>query len=79
MGVRVKIMLPHDPTGVNGVKKVLSDVVEIFTPKEDKPAAPRGMQQQAPQQQAAAPVVVQQQQAAAPAQSFGGGFNQGGY
>lgn len=35
MGVRVKIMLPHDPTGVRGPKTRLSDVVEILQPKEE--------------------------------------------
>lgn len=34
MGVRVKIMLPHDPTGVTGPKTRLADVVEILQPKE---------------------------------------------
>ena len=34
MGVRVSIMLPHDPTGVEGPKKILSDLVTILTPKE---------------------------------------------
>ena len=33
MGVRVKIMLPHDATGQEGIKKPLSDVVEILQPK----------------------------------------------
>jgi small subunit ribosomal protein S3e len=40
MGVRVKIMMPHDPTGAEGVKAKLADVVTILTPKEDaKPKA----------------------------------------
>jgi small subunit ribosomal protein S3e len=47
MGVRVKIMLPHDPTGVAGVKKRLSDVVEILQPKEQE--------ERKPAQRAAAP------------------------
>lgn len=40
MGVRVRIMLPHDPTGVEGVKKPLSDVVEILTPKDPNSVLP---------------------------------------
>lgn len=35
MGVRVKIMLPYDPTGVTGPKIRLSDVVEVLQPKEE--------------------------------------------
>ena len=33
MGVRVKIMLPYDPTGRQGVKSKLADLVEVITPK----------------------------------------------
>jgi len=37
MGVKVKIMMPHDPTGKNGVKVPFADKVEIKDPKyEDK-------------------------------------------
>jgi len=35
IGVKVKIMLPHDPTGKRGVKKPLPDSVKIMPPKED--------------------------------------------
>lgn len=35
MGVRVKIMLPRDDTGVQGPKARLADVVEVLQPKED--------------------------------------------
>lgn len=35
LGVKVQIMLPHDPTGKNGVATSLSDVVKIFEPKEE--------------------------------------------
>ena len=35
MGVKVKIMLPHDPTGRKGVKTVLPDTVTIHDPKVD--------------------------------------------
>lgn len=35
LGVTVKIMLPHDPTGKEGPKTPLSDVITILEPKED--------------------------------------------
>ena len=35
MGVKVKIMLPHDPTGRKGVKTTLPDTVTIHDPKPD--------------------------------------------
>lgn len=35
MGVKVKIMLPHDPTGRKGVKTLLPDTVTIHDPKQD--------------------------------------------
>jgi small subunit ribosomal protein S3e len=35
LGVRVSIMLPHDPTGKNGPSRTLDDVVIIHEPKED--------------------------------------------
>jgi len=38
LGIRVKIMLAHDPSGKVGPKKPLSDVVQVLDPKED--AAP---------------------------------------
>jgi len=54
MGVKVKIMLPHDPQGKFGVKIPIADKVEIKDPKYDdkdeeeiRTAAP---QQQQPQQ-----------------------------
>merc|ERR1711865_138679 len=35
LGIKVEIMLPHDPKGeMGGVKEQLSDVVEILEPKE---------------------------------------------
>lgn len=40
MGCRVKIMMPHDPTGREGVKAKLADVVEILVPKEERAPAP---------------------------------------
>jgi small subunit ribosomal protein S3e len=74
MGVRVRIMLPHDPTGAEGVKKPLSDVVEILTPKDPNSVLPvPAVSKLIPH---AAPAPVQQQQAA-PAAAPAGGF--GGY
>ena len=35
LGVKVAIMLPHDPTGKQGPKRALDDVVTILEPKED--------------------------------------------
>jgi len=37
LGIRLKIMLPHDPEGKNGPKTPLPDTVTILDPKEDKP------------------------------------------
>jgi len=36
MGVKVKIMLPHDPTGKYGVRTPIPDHVEINDPKRDE-------------------------------------------
>merc|ERR1711924_339524 len=35
LGIKVNIMLPHDPAGRNGPKKPMPDKVEVFEPKED--------------------------------------------
>ena len=35
LGIKVAIMLPHDPAGRMGPKKPLSDIVTIIDPKED--------------------------------------------
>ena len=35
MGIKVKIMLPWDPTGKTGPKKPLPDHVSIVEPKEE--------------------------------------------
>ena len=35
IGVKVSIMLPHDPTGKQGPKRALDDVVTILEPKEE--------------------------------------------
>jgi len=63
IGIRVSIMLPHDPKGQQGPSIPLDDVVVILEPKEEvDPATLLAAQQQ--QQQA----YLQQQQAAAAAQ-----------
>ena len=64
MGVRVRIMLPHDPTGAEGVKKPLSDVVEILTPKDPNSVLPV----------AAVSKIREAPPAAAPPAAYGGGF-----
>jgi small subunit ribosomal protein S3e len=35
LGVKVAIMLPHDPNGIIGPKKALSDIITILEPKEE--------------------------------------------
>ena len=35
LGIKVSIMLPHDPTGKNGPSERLSDVCTILEPKEE--------------------------------------------
>merc|ERR1712220_1539 len=48
LGIKVNIMLPHDPTGRNGPKKPMPDKVDVFEPKEDvviqQPAKEAGVQ-----------------------------------
>merc|ERR1719228_2704672 len=39
IGLKVKIMLPHDPTGKVGPKTPYPDIVEIREPKEEEPIA----------------------------------------
>ena len=34
LGVKVSIMLPHDPKGIIGPKSLLSDVITILEPKD---------------------------------------------
>lgn len=41
IGVRVAIMLPHDPEGKMGPKTPLSDIIHIHEPKPDMDAPPR--------------------------------------
>eukprot|EP00616_Rhizochromulina_sp_CCMP1243_P007269 CAMPEP_0118967282 /NCGR_PEP_ID=MMETSP1173-20130426/4691_1 /TAXON_ID=1034831 /ORGANISM="Rhizochromulina marina cf, Strain CCMP1243" /LENGTH=232 /DNA_ID=CAMNT_0006916223 /DNA_START=49 /DNA_END=747 /DNA_ORIENTATION=- len=40
LGVRVEIMLPHDPKGIQGPKTPLSDKITIIEPKEEVISAP---------------------------------------
>ena len=40
IGVKVTIMLPHDPTGKTGPSRPLSDVVKILEPKAETAVAP---------------------------------------
>jgi len=40
LGVKVSIMLPHDPTGKQGPKRNLDDVVTILEPKEEQTMTP---------------------------------------
>ena len=42
LGVKVAIMLPHDPKGINGPKTPLSDVITILEPKEEPRAFEAG-------------------------------------
>ena len=35
LGVKVSVMLPHDPKGIIGPKSLLADVITILEPKED--------------------------------------------
>jgi len=46
LGIKVKIMLPHDPTGKTGVPKELPDVVKVYDPKDEPDDLGRGGQQQ---------------------------------
>jgi small subunit ribosomal protein S3e len=55
IGIRVSIMLPHDPKGIMGPKIPLDDVVTILEPKEEvDPATLLAAQQQAAAAAAAA-------------------------
>jgi len=66
LGIRVKIMLPHDPSGKEGSSVRLPDVVHVMEPKEETvsktPLQPYGQNVFQPQQQQAAQQPPQQQQ-----------------
>merc|ERR1712228_245601 len=74
IGIKVSIMLPHDPKGVNGPKIPLDDVVTIMEPKEEPSPESILQAQQAAEAAAAAAqaaalqqqLLAQQQAAAAP-------------
>jgi small subunit ribosomal protein S3e len=59
LGIKVKIQLPHDPTGKNGVAVKPSDVVTVLDPKEEvavtqpkqQPGQVQNVEQPAPVQQ----------------------------
>ena len=36
LGIRVKIMLPHDPLGRLGPKHNLPDIIRVLPPKDDE-------------------------------------------
>lgn len=56
MGVRVSIMLPHDPSGKNGPKQPLPDIVTILdAPKEEEVPEPKALGRTVPEP---APVTV---------------------
>ena len=40
LGIKVNIMLPHDPQGKMGPKKPMPDKIDVFEPKEDVITAP---------------------------------------
>lgn len=62
LGIKVKIQLPHDPTGKNGVAVKPSDVVTVNDPKEELPVTQpkqQGFVQNV--EQVAAPVAAEPQ------------------
>jgi small subunit ribosomal protein S3e len=65
IGIKVSIMLPHDPKGINGPKIPLDDVVTILEPKEE-PSTESLLQEQAAREHQQA-ILAQQQAAAAAA------------
>lgn len=64
IGIKVSIMLPHDPKGINGPKIPLDDVVTILEPKEEV-STESLLQEQAAREHQAAILAAQQAQAAA--------------
>jgi len=53
IGIKVKIMLPHDPTGENGVSRDLPDAIKVHDPDKDDVFDFHQVQQQQPQYQPA--------------------------
>uniref|UniRef100_A0A915IKQ4 Ribosomal protein S3 n=1 Tax=Romanomermis culicivorax TaxID=13658 RepID=A0A915IKQ4_ROMCU len=39
LGIKVKIMLPHDPKGICGPRTPLPDHIQIVEPKDEQPPA----------------------------------------
>jgi len=64
LGIRVKIMLPHDPLGKDGSAVRLPDVITVLEPKEDNKVTttPHGQNIFQPQQQQQQPTQQQPQQ-----------------
>jgi len=48
LGIKVKIMLPHDPTGKNGCPTPYSDVITVHDPKPDPQAVALAAQNKQP-------------------------------
>jgi len=48
LGIKVKIMLPHDPTGKNGCPTPYSDVITVHDPKPDPAAVTQAAQNKQP-------------------------------
>jgi len=73
LGIKVKIMLPHDPTGKAGCATPYSDVIEVLDPKPE-PVTQVGAAARQPyadnRQLTDAPVAAQQPVQAAPAAAF---------
>jgi ribosomal protein uS3 len=59
LGIKVKIQLPHDPTGKEGVATMLPDVVTVLEPKEDSLPTHNPSKQGTVQNIAQTPVVEQ--------------------
>ena len=80
LGIKVKIQLPHDPSGQEGVATKLPDVVTFIDPKDDdrfaKITAPYAQNFEAPPQ--SQQQMQQQQQPAQPPQQQPQGVTPGG-
>lgn len=74
IGIKVSIMLPHDPAGIVGPKIPLDDVVTILEPKEEPSPESLLREQQAAEERAAAAqaAAIQQQLMAAQAVASAG-------
>jgi len=71
VGIKVSIFLPHDPTGVNGPKIPLDDVVTITEPKEELSPETILAQQVAAEQQAIAMAPAVQEELDTPIEDAG--------